>query len=46
MQNGISIIEGLRLALVNPGVYRLWCLPLCIQGLEAAPARAVLEEIR
>jgi arylformamidase len=46
MQNGISIIEGLRLALVNPGSYRLWCLPLCIQGLEAAPARAVLEEIR
>jgi len=45
MRAGITIIEGLRLAEVNPGSYMLWCLPLNIQGLEAAPARAVLHTI-
>lgn len=42
MRAGITIIEGLRLANVNSGSYVLWCLPLAVQGLEAAPARAVL----
>ncbi|HZW61997.1 MAG TPA: cyclase family protein [Candidatus Babeliales bacterium] len=42
MQNGIPIIEGLRLQHVQPGTYFLWCLPLLVEGLEAAPARAVL----
>lgn len=42
MRAGITIIEGLRLAGVNAGLYTLWCLPLAVQGLEAAPARAVL----
>ena len=42
MRAGITIIEGLRLADVNPGSYILWCLPLNIQGLEAAPARTLL----
>jgi arylformamidase len=45
MRNGIVIIEGLRLADAESGSYRLWCLPLRIQGLEAAPARAVLERV-
>ncbi len=45
MLNNITIIEGLRLANVDPGSYMLWCLPLRIQGLEAAPARAILQEL-
>jgi arylformamidase len=45
MRAGITIIEGLRLAAVHPGSYMLWCLPLSVQGLEAAPARAVLQKI-
>ena len=38
----IPIIEGLRLAHVEPGEYFFCCLPLALEGLEAAPARAVL----
>jgi len=45
MHNGITIIEGLRLAKVDPGSYVLWCLPLAVQGLEAAPARAILQQV-
>ncbi len=41
-KNKITIIEGLRLANVEAGNYFLCCLPLAIQGLEAAPARAIL----
>jgi len=44
--NGIPIIEGLRLANVNPGKYFLICLPLNIIGLEGAPARAILQKER
>lgn len=44
MRAGITIIEGLRLARVEAGSYMLWCLPLNIQGLEAAPARAILQK--
>jgi len=42
MHKNIPIIEGLRLGHVEPGEYTLCCLPLALQGLEAAPARAVL----
>jgi|SRR5579871_4776853 len=42
MQHGITIIEGLRLAAIQPGHYVLVCLPLLIPGIEAAPARALL----
>lgn len=38
----IPIIEGLRLGHITAGVYQFICLPLAINGLEAAPARAVL----
>jgi arylformamidase len=41
---GIIIIEGLRLLDVPAGRYFLCCLPLAIQGGDAAPARAVLLE--
>ena len=38
----IAIIEGLRLAHVEPGEYFLFAAPLSIPGAEAAPLRAVL----
>jgi arylformamidase len=39
---GVIIIEGLRLAKVNPGTYLLICLPLKLRGIDGAPARAIL----
>jgi len=42
LEKNIPIIEGLRLGHVEPGEYMLCCLPLALQGLEAAPARAIL----
>ena len=39
---GIVLVEGLALGNVRPGSYQLVCLPLKIDGAEAAPARAVL----
>lgn len=41
---GIIILEGLRLADVNEGTYRLAALPLRLKGTEASPARAILIE--
>jgi len=38
----IPIIEGLRLRGVEEGEYILFCLPLKLVGLDAAPARALL----
>lgn len=40
--NEVVIIEGLRLANIEPGDYFLNCLPLPLVGGDAAPARAVL----
>lgn len=42
LQADIPIIEGLRLGHVAPGRYAFYCLPLAVQELEAAPARAIL----
>lgn len=42
---GVAILEGLNLSAVNPGPYRLTCLPLRLAGTEAAPARAILENM-
>lgn len=42
LDNDIPIIEGLRLAHVEPGEYFLICLPLAFQGIDGAPARAIL----
>ena len=39
---GIWVIEGLRLADIEPGDYELVCLPLKWMGCEGAPARAIL----
>ncbi len=45
MRAGIAILEGIDLSDVAPGDYRLTCLPLRIDGAEAAPARAILETL-
>jgi arylformamidase len=42
LTHNVAVIEGLRLAAVTPGDYFLICLPLLLNGLDAAPARAVL----
>jgi len=42
LQKDIPIIEGLRLGDVQSGQYMLYCLPLLIEGVDSAPARAVL----
>jgi len=39
---GVLIIEGLDLRAVSAGPYVLACLPLNLQGVDGAPARAVL----
>ena len=44
LSNEVVIVEGLDLREVEPGGYRLICLPLKIKGVEGTLARAVLEE--
>lgn len=44
LKRGVVIVEGLDLSSVSAGVYHLVCLPLRLQGLDGAPARAVLIE--
>ncbi|MFZ5570307.1 MAG: cyclase family protein [Thermodesulfobacteriota bacterium] len=39
---GILILESINLIAVPPGSYTLFCLPLRLNGAEAAPVRAVL----
>ncbi len=41
----VVILEGLTLSHVDPGAYELWCLPIAVPELEAAPARAVLRPL-
>ncbi|WP_445148150.1 cyclase family protein [Baekduia sp. Peel2402] len=41
----IIILEGLTLTHVEPGSYELFCLPISVPELEAAPARAVLRSL-
>jgi arylformamidase len=45
LQNNIVILEGLRLQGVTEGKYLLTCLPLSVSGIDALPARAILEPI-
>jgi arylformamidase len=42
LRAGVVIVEGLALADVPPGRYRLICLPLRLTDGDGAPARAVL----
>ena len=41
---GVVIVEGLDLSGIEPGAYTLCCLPLRLEGLDGAPARAVLTQ--
>lgn len=42
LRNRITIIENLDLRKVEPGYYRLLCLPLKIKDADGSPARAIL----
>lgn len=42
LERGVVIVEGLDLSAVDPGTYTFTCLPLRMEGLDGAPARAVL----
>jgi arylformamidase len=44
LEKSVVIIEGLNLRGVKPGDYEMVCLPIRLQGLDGAPARAVLIE--
>jgi arylformamidase len=44
LENGVVIVEGLNLSVVEPGRYTLACLPLLITGGDGGPARAILVE--
>ena len=43
--NGVVPLEGLDLRGVDPGRYRLYCLPLKLVGADGAPARVLLEPL-
>lgn len=45
LSKDILIIEGLRLAPISEGSYKIACFPLKLIATEAAPARAVLVEV-
>jgi len=42
LERGIVIVEGLDLSGIDEGEYAFCCLPLRLEGLDGAPARAVL----
>jgi arylformamidase len=42
LRAGIVLLEGVNLSDVRPGMYQLVCLPLKIDGVDGAPARAIL----
>jgi len=42
LEQSVVIVEGLNFAGVAPGTYELCCLPLRLEGGDAAPARALL----
>jgi arylformamidase len=42
LEKNVVIIEGLSLSEPAPGIYELICLPLKLEGLDGAPARALL----
>lgn len=44
LEKNVVIVEGLNLGKIDPGEYELICLPLRLEGLDGAPARAVLIE--
>ncbi len=42
LKSGVFILEGINLTDVVQGRYTLYCLPLNLQGVDGAPARAIL----
>jgi arylformamidase len=44
LEKSVVIVEGLNLEDVDPGDYDLICLPIRLEGIDGAPARAVLIE--
>jgi arylformamidase len=44
LQNNVVIVEGLSLGGIPPGEYDFICLPLRLEGIDGAPARAILLE--
>lgn len=44
-ENNVVIVEGLRLKDAKTQEYLFLCLPLAFEGLEAAPARAILFDL-
>jgi arylformamidase len=42
LSRGVVIVEGLDLSEPPAGEYELYCLPLLLEGVDGAPARAVL----
>jgi arylformamidase len=44
LERNIVIVEGLDFSAVPPGNYTFYCLPLLLEGLDGAPARAVLTQ--
>lgn len=42
LEAGVVVVEGVNLAEVPAGVYRLICLPIKLGGADGAPARVVL----
>ena len=45
LEAGVVILEGLDLRRVQPGAYRLLCLPLLVEGADGAPARTLLQPL-
>ena len=45
LKNKITILEGLDLSKIMPGIYDLICLPIKLVGSDGAPARVILKEI-
>jgi arylformamidase len=42
LERGVVIVEGLDLSQIAAGQYSFCCLPLRVEGIDGAPARAVL----
>ena len=45
LRSSVVLLEGINLQNVNQGWYELYCLPIKLANLEAAPCRALLKKI-
>ncbi len=45
LSHDVMVIEGVNLTKVEPGRYRLACLPLRLIGADGSPARVLLEDL-